>query len=328
MRDADEVVVRDLEPIDRIPGDPAATAWRQSARRHQSAWREAHGWPPGTQTRGRGRGDRLIGSRVDAASGADGANFLSQAARRAAEDRLARPEPLQTLNPHRLRCDLLSSMPMCFNLFGPLTDPGIAAAAVARWWPGFVPADACVSVGFEWSPGRGNRNWLGDRTAFDAVIWIDTPDGRRRLIGIETKYHEYPTAAPKRADPNGDQDGPGAPSRYREVADAAEMFADPATVDTIAVQRVEQVWRDHLLALACRQLEPTKIIEVRYVLVAPAQNPPWVALAGEYADLLAPATRPTFEHRTIDELVHSAADIVDFDSFKARYLDVHVTPAN
>ena len=50
-------IVRDAEPIDRIAGDRAATAWRQSARRHQATWRAAHGWPPGTQSKGKGRGE-------------------------------------------------------------------------------------------------------------------------------------------------------------------------------------------------------------------------------------------------------------------------------
>jgi hypothetical protein len=41
------------ERIDHVPGDPAATSWRRAARRHQSAWREDHGYLRSTQSLGK-----------------------------------------------------------------------------------------------------------------------------------------------------------------------------------------------------------------------------------------------------------------------------------
>jgi hypothetical protein len=43
-------------------------------------------------------------------------------------------------------------------------------------------------------------------------------------------------------------------------------------------QHLEQIWRDHLLALACQQASPD-VVAVRYVLLAPADNPAWPAVS-------------------------------------------------
>ena len=59
-------------------------------------------------------------------------------------------------------------MPMCFNLFGDLAgpDPELANAAVRRWWPD-APS-VVTEIKFEYSPGRLDPTYLGNRSAFDA----------------------------------------------------------------------------------------------------------------------------------------------------------------
>ena len=168
---------------------------------------------------------------------------------------------------------------------------------------------------------------MGDRTAFDAVIKINTDDDRQRLIGVETKYHEYPTAEPRaRTDRAGTKSPRTVRGRYRQVAETAGMFSNPEMIDQIVGDKVEQVWRDHLLALACHQHDPERVVDVRYVLVAPAANPPWAVLANRYNTMLAPSMRSTFEHRTVDELIDAVASVVDYSEFRARYLDVVIQP--
>lgn len=136
-----------LERVDRVPGDSGDDRLQQRARLHQALWREAHAFPQGTDpTRPRsGTNARPIGSRLEVNFAlATGANFLSRSARDAAHHRVARPEPKQTLNPDRLYADLLSTMPMCFNLFGPLwpdpgTSPRVIGKVVVRTPKGFIP---------------------------------------------------------------------------------------------------------------------------------------------------------------------------------------------
>lgn len=123
------------------------------------------------------------------------ANLLSEAAREAAEERIRNPEKHQTLREDRLWADLLSSMPLCFNLFGELAvNAPIAARTVRAWWPD--APEGPVRVRFEHSPGRWNGRFLNNKTAFDVAFEIALSDGTFGVIGVETKYHEH--AAPER----------------------------------------------------------------------------------------------------------------------------------
>lgn len=301
--------VSPYEATDHVPRQPALTAWRRAARLHQYEWRESHGWDPGEQpiSERRGGGSRLIGSRI---SGKDGfehkRNFLTDEVAEAVAHRLAHPERHQMLDERRLHCDLLSSMPMCFNLFGPLwKDRSRAASALARWFPDLCTLTAEVDVRFEWSPGRRDPRYLGDRTAFDAAFEIDGA----AVIGIETKYHEAP-------DVRGSK-GP-IPARYVEVAEQSGMFAGSVRTDQVWGGPFEQIWRDHLLALS---MQLTEGRTARYVLVAPSGNPAWSELAERYSELLSGDVRPTFEYRSLESLLDGAADVLPHgDVFRKRYL--------
>ena len=138
-----------LFAVDRVPGRPDVTEFKRRARWQQAWWREERGLPRGAHVVP-GSGDVTPnGSRLDEATARDGRNFLSSSVRDAVRARLANPQPHQTLNESRLWGDLLSSMPMCFNLFGELhDDEGRLVAAVDTLWPdhGGVP-DRVV---FEW----------------------------------------------------------------------------------------------------------------------------------------------------------------------------------
>lgn len=113
------------EKVDHVSGDPETTAFRRRARLHQALWREARSLPEGTEPSHPRAGvvQRPLGSRLELDfARRTGANFLSEQSRRAADDRIEKPQPSQTLMKERLYADLLSSMPMCFNLFGPRGD--------------------------------------------------------------------------------------------------------------------------------------------------------------------------------------------------------------
>lgn len=318
----------ETERSDIVPGDAAVTAWRQAARRHQSLWRERHGWPAGAQAipDKAGGGDRLIGSRVEIAfARAHATNFLSDTARDAAQYRVARREPHQTLDETRLFADLLSSMPMCFNLFGPLwADRDLAVAAAHRWFPELCPVEADVEVRFEWSPGRLDERWLGDKTAFDVALLIHTDDGTN-LVGIETKYHEYPAVEPvvtRRRDGTTRTREPK--RRYKDVTNEAQLFPTTSWLDRVWGTKVEQIWRDHMLALAWAHAisPPARCL---YVLAAPAENPAWRPLVAEYCSMLTSPAAATIEYRSVDGLIDSAADLLPHaEVFRQRYLAVDV----
>jgi hypothetical protein len=106
---------------DSVSRRPDVTEFKRRARWQQAWWREQHGLPIGSHRPPGSTSRTLNGSRVDLDYARESrCNFLSPAIQRAVEDRLAHPQLHQTLNEDRLWSDLLSSMPLCFNLFGDL----------------------------------------------------------------------------------------------------------------------------------------------------------------------------------------------------------------
>lgn len=287
---------------DMVRDDPAVTVFKQAARLHQARWRKRQGYPIGHQPyrlRSNGEG-RRIGSRLEYEFATRGrANLLTEAARTAAEQRLARPQAHQMLNRQRLWCDLLSSMPLCFNLFGPLAvDLDLARSAVAAWFPD-VPGRVCA-VHLEWSPGRLDPDFLGNRTAFDAAIELDLGDGQRGVLGIETKYHEH--AAPEPA-PN-----PQRLARYLEVSTGSGVFHQTQP-DSIPGTRLQQLWQDHLLALSMRAHRSHRWSWGRFVVVHPAGNPSFAETAQQYRGLL--TDQDTFQAVTLEGLVGTPGALPD-----------------
>lgn len=302
-----------LESVDVVARDPETTVFKRRARLHQAIWRERSGFPIGSQPMAPkpGEDSRPLGSRLDLEfARRTGASFLDDRIRHAVADRLARPEKHQTLNEHRLFGDLLSSMPMCFNLFGRLhANLELADRAVHAWWP-WVPGKV-RAVRFEWSPGRANPgHFLENRSAFDVAFELDLPDGSRGILGVETKYHEdcraESTPSPVRLD------------RYGLVSERAGIFREGA-VEKIIGTDLQQIWLDHLLALSLVQEPDVRWSWSSFVLVHPAGNPSFARSTSRYRELLAdPAS---FHVSTLEELL--ATDTLEPDhaaAFRDRYV--------
>lgn len=306
-----------------MPNNEAATRWRRAARDHQARWREAHGWPVGSK-KGLKRANPFIGSTINQDfARATGANFLTPGAWCAAQARLASPQTGQTLDTDRLYGDLLSSMPLAFNLFGPLTTAPSLAVRLARRLFGddLVPDGTKVEVQFEWSPGRSNLAWTGDRTAADVAVLIQTPSGRRHLVCIETKYHEASTPPATTIDRlQVLLDSPAASNARRQELSTGLFTEDAAA--SVPTGELEQLWRDHLLALSC--LDGVGAVDTaRYMLVAPAANPVWTALAIDYTTALTATGRSSFEYITIEEVLDRWGPACYWsNAFRARYLDI------
>lgn len=300
-----------LERVDRVPGNPEMTAFKRAARLHQARWRADKCLPIGSEPM-RPKPDktpRPLGSRVELAAAKEGlSNFLGEPVRDAVRHRIASPEPHQTLNADRLYCDLLSSMPMCFNLFGWLhEDASGLNRAVRSLWPD-APGRA-RALRFEWSPGRLDPEYLGNRSAFDAAIELELPGGLG-VIGVETKYHEH-CMAEKR--PSNDR-----LDRYREVTRESRVFK-PGALDAILEKDLQQIWLDHLLALSMLQNESGKWKWAKFVLVHPERNVSFADAARRYRALLKDAQ--TFEAKTVESILDAGAlPKVATEAFRRRYL--------
>lgn len=245
--------------------------FRAAARVLQSVWRAEKGLPVGTYKRPSGETFRL-GSMISDRAGEAGANFLLPEIARLARREVAYREPAALIAERRLWCNLLSSMPMTFNAFGPLK---LNLKLATRMLRALVPSltDATVlGVLFEHSPGRGDPGLTADHTAFDVILTYARPNGRSGFAAIEIKYAE------SIVDPKCELN-----SRYAELAPAAGLHK-VADAPALVTGGLQQFFRLHLLAQA--MVMRGDYDEGTFVVLAPALNTPVQSAIGRYAEHL------------------------------------------
>lgn len=286
-----ELSAEQLGPLkpewDRAPSDPEMTAFKREARRRQAEWRAQKGLDVGEHPAGNKNGAVLTES-----EGGAYANFLSPRIVAAVEHRLqeSQRQKSEQLNRDRLLNHLLSSMPMCFNLFGELhEDPARLTAAGRALWGVQEEGQA---VQFEWSPGRHDARFTGDGTAFDVALFFGQPGMSQTVIGIETKYHEHAVSEPS-------PDAVKRLPRYRQIVEDSGVFK-PGWENILGTE-LQQVWRDHLLLLSMLKDTDEGRTSGAYVLVYPEGNASFARLAERYTDVLEDAS--TFRHVTLEALL-------------------------
>lgn len=249
--------------------------------------------------------DVLNGTKLLDADAQAGANFLTRAIHRVAQERVAAKQDHETLDDKRLFRDLLSSMPMAFNLFAEASLPGNEQSrlqlAELFGVAGAEPSD----IIFEWSPARRSDVYTRDRTAFDVALRLGPPGGPRTVVGIETKYHEH---SAREAKPSASK--PAELQRYEDqtaflakIADESSVFKD-GWRGAILTTDLRQIWRDHLLALSMRAHPHEWTEGTRYVLLYPSRNVSFRDAASRYADLLDDDT--TFKSFPLERVVGAA----------------------
>lgn len=262
--------------VDRVPGDEATTAWKRLARFRQAHWRAALELAEGSHPYEGGKAAKRVGSRIQH----------------------------QMVSENRLWADLLSSMPLCFNMFGSLVwNQAAAQWMVQRCWPD-LPAGH-VRVRFEHSPGRCDPEFLGNKTAFDVAFEVEAPGGVF-VLGVEVKYHEH---AAREAPPK-----PAALRRYIEVAERSNVFEPGWQAQVIGIE-LQQLWLDHLLVLSMIQHSSGRWSGGKFVLVYPAENPSFHSAAARYRQVLRDTT--TFDSRTLENMVHNLPNEY---ALRTRYL--------
>lgn len=205
--------------------------FQRATRLRQALWRERVGYPIGLH-----RG-RPLGSRVAMPFAKETlANYLTETVRSVVRHEVIhRPsDSEQVYQEPRIFDDLLSSQPLCFNLFGELQqDRALASRIVGELMD--EPGAIVTAVRFEYSPGRGDPAFTADHSAFDVFVEYEAVGGPG-FLGIEVKYVENMAEAPARSRP-----------RYQEVARTMGCFNEDR-LSELRGPRLEQIWRDHLLA--------------------------------------------------------------------------------
>ena len=213
-----------------------------------------------------------------------------------------------TLDQDRLWRNLLSSMPLCFNLFGKLRANPDAAAQVLALVTELDVAEV-DEIEVEWTPeGQG---LLGDKTAFDAFVSYRTVDGRRGFFAVETKYTE--PFSRKIYDKR----------RYREVTAWPESGFKEGAAEVLRGIETNQLWRNALLALAVRRAH--QFDEGRVLLVA-LQDDPHVDRAMKLVSSVHDDPQGLIQVVTLERLIDAAnqqAELREWATdFERRYLDL------
>jgi hypothetical protein len=234
------------------------TRFRACARLLQSLWREDQGLPIGTYEDRNGR-KRRIGSLINTAAAEAGRNFMSPDVAYLARHEVTYQEPGALIDQQRLFGNLLSSMPLAFNLGAPLAFDAELATAVIRSLMPHIDVQSVRRVWFEHSPGRRNPALTGDRTAFDIAIIYERTNGGRGLIAIEVKYSET-LAEPMPPELN---------ARYESLAQESGLYNEP-THAALRVNPLQQLFREHLLAQAA--VIRGDYVEATFAVIAPRAN--------------------------------------------------------
>jgi hypothetical protein len=286
--------------------------WIAKRRRLQSWWREHElGARPALIA-----GRRFpVGNQLDPADVelVPDLNFLTSAAFEHAQER-ARVvlEEAGTLDADRLSRNLLSSMPLCFNVFGSLRDDLPTFASLFR--QAFVAEATDVrKVQCEWSP-RPKRSFLDDNTAFDAAVWFTDAHGRRCLLGVEAKY----------TDSFSEQTY--AYEQYRAATADSGWFVEGTFEQLSRSKASNQLWRNLLLAAS---MESDRAGNQRVdwagiaVLCLATDHGAKKALA-EVEPLLTDVGKDRLRLVTLEDLVEQASGIdatADWaETFRRRYL--------
>jgi hypothetical protein len=299
----------DPAPSDVGPQYAGDAAFTARMRFHQSWWRATvlnvpcgHGPTSSSTSR--------YGSMLDADSAAAGQNFLTAEIFAVVQRRLA--EGGGAMDSFRLLQNLLSSQPMCFNLFGPLVEQPERATRLLR---GLIGDDLARvrNVAIEWSP-QPAADYLGDRTAFDAKVEYERRDGSVVLLGIETKLTDSFSQKP--------YDG----ERYRRWMDSPRTPFLPEASAEVATPRHNQVWRNHLLGIAARDRVGSPYAASRSVVLHHPLDDDGARVAASYRQLLKPDD-DTFATWTLDGVVDAFAaaasgddEVRWVDAFRTRYL--------
>jgi hypothetical protein len=163
---------------------------------------------------------------------------------------------------------------------------------------------------FEFSPGRRDEKYLGNRTAFDVYLEHTVPGGGEGFIGVEVKYHENLKEAPA-----------STRARVRKVARDSGLFSE-RSIAILGNPPLQQVWFDHLLALSMLQADEDRWNgNGLFVLLHPSENPECPRAVGEYEQHL--RDKKTLQRLTLEDVVGELEHTTDapwVTEFRKRYL--------
>lgn len=199
-----------------------------------------------------------------------GRNFITDNIRTVVAKALAEKEKGAQIFRNRLYSNLLSSQPLAFNLFGELSLDLIRATKFFTKLFPKLDIQQVNKIIFEHSEGRGDCEYTCDHSAFDVFVEYQSTESKSGFIGIEVKYAENlrdKTSTDK--------------TRYKELFDESGIFK-PDSLDALREKPLQQIWRDHLLAIAHLYHKSKKYDAGVFVYLFPNKNKQCQDAVGSY----------------------------------------------
>jgi hypothetical protein len=211
------------------------TDFTAHARLLQSKWRVKHNYPMNNVK----KSDYGNFLETDFAK-KEKVNFLTPGIRKLVTEKI--PEIRNNgglIGEPRIWNNLLSSQPLCFNLFGELSlDLPLATKYFKKLFPEEV--FSVTKIDFEYSSKRDNP----DNSAFDVFVEYLNTSLNKCFIGIEVKFQEsLLEESPKKAAENYNKHK----TEYTKLTIESNFFK-PNTIEKLSIAPIAQIWRDHLLA--------------------------------------------------------------------------------
>jgi len=175
----------------------------------------------------------------------------------------------------RIWNNLLSSQPLCFNLFGELHyDLQLATQYFRKLFSNLITQDTNVTkVEFEYS----SRRRQPDSSAFDVFVEYSR-GGIRGFLGIEVKYQESLT---EEKAPDAKRIFESHKEDYIRLTEQSKFFK-PGAIEKLQLVPLSQIWRDHLLSYNMGR----DYDESCFVFLYPFQNDECARAIVEYKKLL------------------------------------------
>jgi hypothetical protein len=279
---------------------PTDSTFQKQCRLKQALWRESQGFPIGQKPNGELLGSRIAMPRAQLLL----ENFVSPIVRDVVRAEVMDPIKAadKLFGEPRIYDNLLSSQPLCFNLFGELSRDLGAAARVVQTLEPARDIERVTAISFEHSPGRRDARYTADRSAFDVFIEYTTAQARRGFLGVEVKYHEALTDAAAAHRP-----------RYDQIAEACGWWVSERA--GLQKKPLQQMWRDHLLAASL--VVSGDHDEGAFVFLAPQANTPCARAVAAYRPFV--ARDGVFSTWTLERVLAALDEVIDTRNLRTRY---------
>ena len=221
----------------------------------------------------------------------------------------------ETIKEYRLFNNMLSSQPMCFNLFYPIkalfeNNDKAATKIVQACFPN-LDVKQLLTVEIEYLPYPVNV-YLDDKTAFDAMLIYQNSNNEKNILAIETKYIEKLGENPS-----------SKLDKQIELVKNSNLFNDKGK--SAALKGFGQLGRNFLLAEKFR-IE-NKLDKAFAVTVSPLENDSSKSEINEFHEYLNPEFKHQLFYTSLEDIVESIKKTVPknlhkwINDFEKRYLD-------